>query len=405
VVATPSCAGATFGTGGTVLNGQYVCARHQSSALPNAVTSTVLTIGGVSATFTSTTASASQTISFANPGTLTFSAAPINLVATASSGLPVALTSATPAVCGIVGNALSLRAAGTCTIRANQAGNGAYLPAPEVTQVFSILATVPAAPVIEAITPGNGQLAVVFSAPASNGGSALLSYAVTCGGIAASATGSPILVTGLANGTAVSCTVTAANAVGTSAASAAVVATPAADAPLTLIGVKSRKTHGTAGSYDLPLDTAPLIGGNVSVEPRFARPAHRIVFLFNNPVSAVGGATALDAAMAPLPAPYLSFAGSEVTVSLPTGAALDNRRATVVLAAVNGVLSPRVSLGFLPGDINGSRAVNASDLAAIKSRLGQTTRIDNFLLDIGASGTIDQAGLTAAKARSGKVLP
>jgi hypothetical protein len=64
---------------------------------------------------------------------------------------------------------------------------------------------------------------VAFTAPASNGGSAITGYTVTSspGGITATGTSSPIVVTGLTNGTAYTFTVTATNAIGTSAASAA----------------------------------------------------------------------------------------------------------------------------------------------------------------------------------------
>ncbi len=58
----------------------------------------------------------------------------VALTATASSGLTVNLTSLTPATCSISGSVASLLAAGTCTIRANQAGNEGYAAARMVTQ-------------------------------------------------------------------------------------------------------------------------------------------------------------------------------------------------------------------------------------------------------------------------------
>ncbi len=84
-------------------------------------------------------------------------------------------------------------------------------------------ATVPGAPTIGIATPGNAQASVAFTPPASNGGSAITSYTVTSspGGFTGSGAGSPIVVTGLTNGTAYTFTVTATNAIGTGAASAA----------------------------------------------------------------------------------------------------------------------------------------------------------------------------------------
>ena len=69
---------------------------------------------------------AGQSISFANLAGRTFGAAPFNLSATSSSGLAVSFSSATTAVCTVSGSRVTIRAAGSCSIRANQAGNGNY---------------------------------------------------------------------------------------------------------------------------------------------------------------------------------------------------------------------------------------------------------------------------------------
>ena len=67
-------------------------------------------------------------------------------------------------------------------------------------------------------TPGDGQVSVSFTPPASNGGSAITGYTVTAqpGSITVPGTSSPIVVAGLANGQAYTFTVTATNAFGTS---------------------------------------------------------------------------------------------------------------------------------------------------------------------------------------------
>ena len=75
-------------------------------------------------------------------------------------------------------------------------------------------------------TSGNAEATVSFSAPSSDGGSAITSYTATSspGGITGTTTSSgsgSIIVTGLTNATAYTFTVTATNAIGTSAASGA----------------------------------------------------------------------------------------------------------------------------------------------------------------------------------------
>ena len=102
-------------------------------------------------TLTFTVAKADQEITFAPaPTGVTFGNGPQTVTATSAtkpppsgtaagpSGIPVVLTSQTPGVCTIAGTAVTIVAAGDCTIAANQAGNANYNPAPEKTQTFTI---------------------------------------------------------------------------------------------------------------------------------------------------------------------------------------------------------------------------------------------------------------------------
>ncbi|HUX82109.1 MAG TPA: fibronectin type III domain-containing protein [Halothiobacillus sp.] len=100
---------------------------------------------------------------------------------------------------------------------------GASVASAASNLVTPVAPTVPGAPAIGTVTGGNAQATVQFTAPASNGNSAITSYTVTSnsGGFSATGTASPITVTGLTNGTSYTFTVVATNAVGNSAASAA----------------------------------------------------------------------------------------------------------------------------------------------------------------------------------------
>ena len=80
----------------------------------------------------------------------------------------------------------------------------------------------------------SGDVTVTFTAPASNGGSPIISYTVTCGTHSATGTASPITVGGLTNGVPVTCTVTATNTIGPSTASAP--SAPATPTPKSFTG-------------------------------------------------------------------------------------------------------------------------------------------------------------------------
>lgn len=84
-------------------------------------------------------------------------------------------------------------------------------------------ATAPNAPTIGVAVPLNASARVNFTPPADAGGSAITGYTATSspGGFTGTSTGGPIIVAGLTNGVAYTFTVTATNAFGTSAASAA----------------------------------------------------------------------------------------------------------------------------------------------------------------------------------------
>ncbi|MCX6795619.1 MAG: fibronectin type III domain-containing protein [Candidatus Falkowbacteria bacterium] len=87
-------------------------------------------------------------------------------------------------------------------------------------------ATLPGAPSLLSLTPGNSQVTLYFNAPTDDGGSPITSYSVfSSGSLVASGASSPITVTGLTNNVSYSFTVKAVNIVGTSATSSAALST------------------------------------------------------------------------------------------------------------------------------------------------------------------------------------
>ncbi|MBP8120089.1 MAG: hypothetical protein KAY04_02515, partial [Burkholderiales bacterium] len=284
------------------------------------------------------------------------------------------------------------------------AAAGASLGAASVTTITIIdddVQTVPGAPVNLVAIPGNAQAFIRFMPPATDGGSPITGYIATCGALTGFGTASPINVTGLLNDTTYSCTVVAVNALGAGTASAAVPVTPSALAPLALVDVVSRKLHAGAGGFEISIDTTQPFGGPVTVEPRFIGSGHTLVYQFNAPVTlpATASVTPPGAATATVVA-----AGNKLTVSL-TGVA-DNQRISIALTGVNGDMTVfPLSLGFLVGDVNNTRAVTASDISGARARIGGAINAANFRFDVNLTGTIDQADISAARRRSGLVLP
>ncbi|HEY4199185.1 MAG TPA: Ig-like domain-containing protein [Devosiaceae bacterium] len=133
------------------------------------------------------------------------------------------------------------------------------------TVSVNVAATQPDAPAIGTATAGNGQASVSFTAPSVTGGSAITGYRVTSspGNITATGSASPIVVTGLTNGTTYTFTVTASNDVGTGAPSdASNPVTPLPGAPVAnpLNGVAV--PYETAATIDL---TASITGVHTGI--------------------------------------------------------------------------------------------------------------------------------------------
>jgi hypothetical protein len=80
----------------------------------------------------------SQTITFAALSNEPYGTAPFTLSATASSGLAVSFASTTSSVCTVSGSTVTLVEAGTCGIKATQAGNADYDAAASVSRSFSV---------------------------------------------------------------------------------------------------------------------------------------------------------------------------------------------------------------------------------------------------------------------------
>ncbi|MDP5089027.1 MAG: fibronectin type III domain-containing protein, partial [Saprospiraceae bacterium] len=138
---------------------------------------------------------------------------------------------------------------------------GSSVPIVTTMPVTPAPATVPDAPTSVVATAGNIAASVTFIAPVNTGGNAITGYTVTSspGSFTGTGTTSPIIVSGLTNGTAYTFTVVATNAVGpsiVSAASVAVIPATVPDAPTSIVATAGNAQASV--TFIAPVNT----GGN-----------------------------------------------------------------------------------------------------------------------------------------------
>ena len=129
-------------------------------------------------------------------------------------------------------------AAGTVDLIVTNPNRGANANATATTQ-FSYITTA-SVPTSLVATVGDRQVSVAFTAPTSTGGSSIINYEYQLDGgswVSANTTSSPVVITGLTNGTSYSIKLRAVNSAGNGAESAAQSSTPAAtsNAPTALV--------------------------------------------------------------------------------------------------------------------------------------------------------------------------
>jgi hypothetical protein len=142
----------------------------------------------------------------------------------------------------------------TCLVQAISAAGDGFFSAPSNAVTPQAAPTLPGAPTGVSAARGNERATVTFSPPSSNGGSAILDYTATCGSSSKTGASSPLVVTGLTNGTTVGCTVKARNAVGSGPASSPAVPVKPATVPGKPVNVSAT-------------------AGNAQATVKFAKPA------------------------------------------------------------------------------------------------------------------------------------
>ena len=172
---------------------------------------------------------------------------------------------------------------------------------------------------------------------------------------------------------------------------------------LALASAVSRKTHGAAGTFDVPL---PLSGApGVECRSGGANGDHTVVFSFSNGVAS-GTASVTSGAGSVSGSP--TFTGNAMSVNL-TGVS-NAQQITVQLSTVTdavGQVLPNtsVSMNVLLGDVTANKSVTASDIALIKAETANPIGAGNFRADVSLNGMINGSDLAMTKAASGTGIP
>jgi hypothetical protein len=176
--------------------------------------------------------------------------------------------------------------------------------------------------------------------------------------------------------------------------------------PLIPASVVSRKTHGSAGTFDVDL---PLTG-NPGIECRSggANGDYTLLFSFANPLTSVDTASVTNGTGSISSSNIDSNDAHNYIVNL-TGVT-NAQTITVSLSNVSdsaGNFSSAVSaqMGVLQGDVNASGRVDAADVSLVRQQTLQSVTISNFREDINASGRIDSADVSIARQQTLTSLP
>ena len=163
-------------------------------------------------------------------------------------------------------------------------------------------------------------------------------------------------------------------------------------------GIVSRKTHGSAGAFDIDLPFT----GNPGIECRSggANGDHQFVFTFCVPVT-VGSATISCGAVT-----NVSASGNQITVNV-TGISNAQCCTVTLLGVSDGTNFGNVSVPvcFLLGDVNASGRVDSGDVSLVRQQTLQTITTSNFREDINASGRIDSGDVSIARQQTLTSLP
>jgi hypothetical protein len=169
------------------------------------------------------------------------------------------------------------------------------------------------------------------------------------------------------------------------------------------VGAVSRKTHGSAGDFnvDLPLTGQP----GIECRTGGASGNHTVVITFAVPVT-VGSASVTPGAGGTGSVNGMSVNNSQVTVNL-TNVSNAQTLSVNLIGVAGGANTGNVSIpmSVLAGDTTANGLVNSSDIAQTQSQSGQAVGLSNFREDVTVNGQINSSDISFVQAHSGTGLP
>jgi hypothetical protein len=183
-----------------------------------------------------------------------------------------------------------------------------------------------------------------------------------------------------------------------------IVTIAATPSPVSLTSVVSRKTHGSAGTYDVDLTN----GSGIECRSGGTNGDYTIVFSFANPLTSIDSSSVTSGTGSVASSTIDSSDAHNYVVNL-TGVA-NAQTITVSLTNVTDSVdnfSPAAagSMKVLLGDTNADGFVNSADIGQTKSQSGQPVTSSNFREDMNEDGFINSADIGLVKSKSGTALP
>jgi hypothetical protein len=171
-----------------------------------------------------------------------------------------------------------------------------------------------------------------------------------------------------------------------------------------LQSVSSRKSHGSAGNFEINL---PIDGSGIECRTG----TYTMVFRFANLLSSVTSATATTSGTGNSPtitSKGIGIDAHEYIVNLSnvangqyTGVTLNG----VTDSAGNSATTVTGTMGVLLGDVSANKVVSNTDVSAVKGQVAAPVSGSNFRNDVNANGVISNTDVSTAKAQVGTTLP